>query len=83
MSRSLRAATAAFLLTLTLTAFGLGMLLTDINTRALAFGDLPGYVDLFRLPEQPLEDAPLPAPLRALLWLWQGERWITDQLASR
>lgn len=80
MSRSLRAAAAAFLLTLTLAAFGLGMLLADLNTRALAFGDTPAYVQSLRLPDPLLPDAPLPAPVRMLLWLWEGERWVMEQI---
>ena len=82
MYRSLQAAAAAFLITLTLAAFGLGMLTADLNTRALAFGDAPGYTGDLHLPEQPLEDLPLPPPLRVLLWLWEGERWAAEQLFS-
>ena len=82
MPRSLRAAAAAFLLTLALAAFGLGMLLADRNTRALAFGDLPGYVDALPAPDPPPEEVPLPPPLRILLWLWQGERWATEQIVG-
>lgn len=56
------------------------MLLADVNTRAVAFGDVPAYTQIARLPEDPLADAPLPAPTRMILWLWEGERWMMKQL---
>ena len=85
--RRLRAFGAAFWLTLCLPLFGCGLLLVDVNTRAVAFDeDRVAYAvevgDALRTAaEEGIgSDALWPAPWRVLGWVLNGERVAADWL---
>lgn len=83
---------AAFNITLCVILIGGGFLVADINTRAVTFGDgtlsyaVSAGDALRQLPGGEEESAALwdllPAPLRAVTWVLEGERtvlrWLTQ-----
>ncbi len=85
--RRLRAFGAAFWLTLCLPLFGGGLLLADVNTRAVAFDDdrVAYAVDVGDALRTTAEEgiggnALCPAPWRVLGWLLNAERTAAEWL---
>lgn len=81
--RNVRAFGGAFLLTLCGILLAGGILLADVNSRRVTFGDAaPPYAAV----EWPsLEEAIpfLPPHWQPLYWLWEGEQWLFEQLGKR
>ena len=87
--RALRAFGSAFLLTLCGILLAGGLLLSDLNSRRITFGDsTPPYAasggDRVRdcLQNQTAASF-LPAHLQPFAWLWEGEQWLMEQLLDR
>lgn len=86
--RRLRAFGGAFLLTLCGILLAGGLLLCDVNSRHVTFGDAtPPYAatggDHLRNALQSDRLASfLPARLTVLCWLWEGEQWLVEQFCD-
>lgn len=82
----LRAFGAAFLLTLCGVLLAGGLLLTDVNSRQVTFGDATppyaaaGGAAVERLLEKNGVTPFLPPHWQPLLWLWEGEQWLLTHL---
>lgn len=75
-----RAAVAAFLLTLCAAVLVGGLLLADVNTRAVTFGqDTPPYLESILAQTGDDLPLPLPAPLQLLRRLWEEEYRLISQ----
>ncbi|MBO5797788.1 MAG: hypothetical protein J6R77_05515 [Clostridia bacterium] len=87
--RSLKAFGGAFLLTLCGVLLAGGILLADLNSRRVTFGDAtPPYAatggEGLRALLQNEELPPfLPPHWQPLYWLWEGEQWLFRQLLNR
>jgi hypothetical protein len=83
MHRSIKAFGGAFLLTLCGGLLAGGILLADVNSRRITFGDATPPYTAVQWPSAEEAVPFLPPHWKPLCWLWEGEQWLFDHLINR